>query len=217
VEPVRILLVDDHVLVRAGIRALLDRIIGVEVVAEAGDGREALQLIEDFHPAIVLLNMKSSIGSSVVVLKEIVKRFPAVRVIVLAQQEDEARAMRALHAGAAGYLPKSAQATELTEAIETVARGETYISSGVSSKTLARYFAGTSGELGKLRRVLTPRQLDVLIFIAEGTSTRQIASTLNISVKTVESHRANLMDRLDIHDVAGLVRYAIKAGLIKIA
>ena len=212
-EPVRILLVDDQALVRAGIRALLEKIIGVEVVAEAGNGREALRLIEDIHPAIVLLNMNSPTGSTVVVLKEIVKRFPATRVIVLAQ-EKEIRAMRALHAGVVGYLPKSAQAHELAEAIETVARGETYISTSASSETLARFLGNKSDEPGKLRRVLTPRQIDVLTLIAEGTSTKQIASTLNISVKTVESHRADLMNRLDIHDVAGLVLYAIKAGLI---
>ena len=213
--PVRILLVDGQALVRAGIRALLDKIKGVEVIAEAGNGREALRVIEDIHPAIVLLNMNSQTGSTVV-LKEMVKRFPAARVIVLAQEE-ETRAMRALHAGAVGYLPTSAQADELAEAIETVARGETYISTAASSQTLARFVANKSDEDGKLRRILTPRQIDVLTLIAEGTSTRQIASTLNISVKTVESHRADLMNRLDIHDVAGLVLYAIKAGLINTA
>jgi DNA-binding NarL/FixJ family response regulator len=209
------LLADDHALVRAGIRALLNTIEGVEVIAEAGDGREALRLIKELRPDIALLDITMPDLSGLEVLKESKKEFPDLRVIILTVHEAGEYAMEALRAGAAGYLPKSAAANELQVAIKIVSRGETYVSGEVSRKTLLEFSKGVT-EQTQLLAGLTPRQREILTLIAEGHSTKDIARRLNISVKTVESHRAQLMERLDIHDVAGLVRYAIKKGLVKV-
>ena len=215
VNPTQVLLADDHALVRAGIRALLSRIEGVEVIAEAGNGREALQLIRELHPDIVLLDITLPDLSGLEVLKESKQEFPDLRVIILTVHEAGEYAMEALRAGAAGYLPKSAAANELQLAIKIVTRGETYVSGEVSRKTLLEFSKGGTEKTHFLSR-LTPRQREILTLIAEGRSTRDIGVSLNISVKTVESHRAQLMERLDIHDLAGLVRYAIKKGLVKV-
>ncbi|HEX7529536.1 MAG TPA: response regulator transcription factor [Pyrinomonadaceae bacterium] len=209
------MLADDHALVRAGIRALLSTIEGVEVIAEAGSGREALQLIRELQPDIVLLDITMPELSGLEVLKESKKDFPDLRVIILTVHEAGEYAMEALRAGAAGYLPKSAAANELQVAIKIVSRGETYVSGEVSRKTLLEFSKGATEHTHFLAR-LTPRQREILTLIAEGRSTKDIARRLNISVKTVESHRAQLMERLDIHDVAGLVRFAIKKGLVKV-
>ena len=209
-NPTRVLLADDHALVRAGIRALLSTIGGVEVIAEAGNGREALQLIRDLQPDIALLDITMPDLSGLEVLEESKKQFPNLRVIILTVHDAGEYAMQALRAGAAGFLPKSAAANELQLAIEIVSRGETYVSGEVSKRTLLEYSKGHP-----LAR-LTPRQREILTLITEGLSTKNIGRRLNISVKTVESHRAQLMERLDIHDVAGLVRYAIKMGLVKV-
>lgn len=213
--PTRVLLADDHALVRAGIRALLNTIEGVEVVAEAGDGREALQLIRKLRPDIVLLDITLPDLNGLEVLKESKKDFPDLRVIILTVHEAGEYAMQALRAGAAGYLPKSAAANELQVAMRIVGRGEIYVSGEVSRKTLLEFSQGMTEPTQVLAR-LTPRQREILTLIAEGHSTKDIGHRLNISVKTVESHRAQLMERLDIHDVAGLVRYAIKKGLVKV-
>jgi DNA-binding NarL/FixJ family response regulator len=214
-NPTRILLADDHALVRAGIRALLSTIEGVEVIAEAGDGREALQLIRELQPDIALLDITMPGLSGLEVLEESKKQFPDLRVIILTVHDAGEYAMQALRAGAAGYLPKSAAANELQVAIKIVSRGETYVSGEVSRKTLLEYSKGATEHTHFLAN-LTPRQREILTLIAEGHSTKDIARRLNISVKTVESHRAQLMERLDIHDVAGLVRYAIRKGLVKV-
>ncbi len=212
-NPTRVLLADDHALVRAGIRALLSTIEGVEVIAEAGDGCEALQLIKELRPDIALLDITMPGLSGLEVLAESKKQLPDLRVIILTVHDAGEYAMQALSAGAAGYLPKSAAATELQLAIEIVSRGETYVSGEVSRKTLLEYSQGpTEHPLASL----TPRQREILTLIAEGHSTKDIGRRLNISAKTVESHRAQLMERLDIHDVASLVRYAIKKGLVKV-
>jgi DNA-binding NarL/FixJ family response regulator len=212
-KPIRVLLADDHALVRGGIRALSSTIEGVEVIAEAGDGHEALRLIEELKPDIVLLDVTMPGLSGLEVLEECKKRFPDLRVIILTVHDAGEYAMQALRAGAAGYLPKSAAANELQLAIEIVSRGETYVSGEVSRRTLLEYSKGPNEH--PLAR-LTPRQREILTLIAEGLSTKDIGLRLNISVKTVESHRAQLMERLDIHDVAGLVRYAIKMGLVRV-
>jgi len=212
-EAVRVLLADDHALVRAGIRALLNTIEGVDVIAEAGDGHQALQLIKELVPDIVLLDITMPGLSGLEVLERSKKQFPDLRVIILTVHDAGEYAMQALRAGANGYLPKSAAANELQLALEVVRRGETYVSGEVSRRTLLEYSKGqTEHPLARL----TPRQREILILIAEGLSTKDIGRRLDISAKTVESHRAQLMERLDIHDVAGLVRYAIKMGLVRV-
>lgn len=210
----RVLLADDHGLVRAGIRALLSLIKGIEVVGEAADGREALRMIKELRPDIALLDITMPGLSSFDVLEESIRLFPDLRVIMLTVHDAEEYAVKALRAGAAGFLPKSAAATELRAALETVVRGETYVSGEVARKTVLQQAKET--EATRLLKSITPRQREILTLVAEGNSTRDIARTLNISVKTVESHRAQLMERLDIHEVAGLVRCAIRMGLVNV-
>lgn len=208
----RVLIADDHALVRAGIRALAERIRGVEVVAEAGDGAEALQLIKELKPDVVLLDITMPEVSGFEVLAKRAAEFPDVNVIVLTVHEAEAYAIRAFREGASGFLLKTAAIAELEAAIETVSRGETYISPMLAKRTLLGH-GEASTDREKLDR-LSPRQLEILKLIAEGLSTKEKAQRLNISVKTIETHRAELMQRLEIHDVPGLVRFAIKMGLI---
>jgi DNA-binding NarL/FixJ family response regulator len=207
--------VDDHALVRAGIRALIDTLNGVEVVAEAGNGREALLQVEKFAPDLVLLDLTMPGMSGFEVLEQIVQRSPEVRVIILTMHEAGEYTKRALRLGAAGFITKSAAANELKQGIETVMRGETY----TSKETRHEIRPPILGE-SRARRLLeklTPRQREILVLIAEGQTTKQIARQLNISVKTVESHRAQLMERLDIREVAGLVRFAIRTGLVSMS
>jgi DNA-binding NarL/FixJ family response regulator len=212
-KPIRVVIADDHALVRAGIRALVERIEGVVVIGEAGKGSEALELVQQLKPDLMLLDLTMPEGSGFDVLEQVTRKFPDLRVIVLTVHEAGEYAIRALREGAAGFLPKSAASTELEQAIHTVVRGEIYISPETSRKTLLEYGKGTKRDLFA---TLSPRQREVLRLIAEGHTTKQIAQVLEISVKTVETHRAQLMERLDIHDVAGLVRYAIMVGVIEV-
>jgi DNA-binding NarL/FixJ family response regulator len=212
--PIRVLIADDHALVRAGIRALVEKIDDVVVVGEAGTGNEALELVRQLRPNLMLLDITMPDGGGFEVLDQVTKKHPEIRVIVLTVHEAGEYAIRALREGAAGFLPKSAASTELEQAIQTVVRGEIYISPETSRKTLLEYGRGTTKR--DLLATLSPRQREVLRLIAEGMTTKQIAQALEISVKTVETHRAQLMERLGIHDVAGLVRYAIIVGLIEV-
>lgn len=208
------LLADDHALVRAGIRALLERIEQVEVIAEAGDGPRALELIEQLRPDVVLLDLTMPGVSGFEVLKEASEKFPDVHIIVLTVHEGEEYAFHALRSGADGYLPKGAASAELELAIEHVMTGKKYLSPSIEQRATSEVSDTYPGQGSAIE--LTPRQQEVLKLIAEGQSTKNIAQTLNISVKTVETHRAQLMDRLSIHDIAGLVRYAIKMGLVSL-
>ena len=209
---IQVVLADDHALVRAGIRALLERIDQVEVVGEAGDGQQALELIEDLNPDVVLLDLTMPGLSGFEVLKETREKFPAVNMIVLSVHDSEEYAIHALRSGAVGYLPKSAASAELEVAIQQVLRGEKYLSPSIAPEAALEF----SRDISEAPAELAPRQMEVLTLIAHGSSTREVASSLNISVKTVETHRAQLMERLNIHDVAGLVRYAIKKGLVNL-
>ena len=212
--PLKILLVDNHTLVRAGIRALLEQIPNVLVVGEAGDGREALKLVEQYRPHLVLMDITMPVMNGLEATVRVVKEFPGTRVVMLSVHTDEEYVLQALRAGAAGYLLKDAGRVELEIAVAAVARGETYLSPAVSRHVVGDYVRRTgSGVEGRLE-TLTPRQREILQLIAEGKSTKEIASNLDVSVKTVETHRAQLMERLDIHDVAGLVRYAIRTGVV---
>jgi DNA-binding NarL/FixJ family response regulator len=214
-ERIRVLLVDDHALVRAGIRALIEMIEAVDVVGEAGNGADALRSIERLDPHIVLLDITMPDMNGLDVLQRITASFAGVRVIILTMHEAREYAVQALHFGAAGFIPKSAAAAELKDAIEMVMQGKTYVSAQTPQQTAARVVLNDDKQRELLDR-LTPRQREILVRIAEGQSTKEIARALDISVKTVESHRSQLTERLSIHDVAGLVRFAIKAGLINV-
>jgi len=212
VKPISILLVDDHALVRAGIRALLEKMPEVQVVAEAKDGREALRLIGESHPGLVLMDIAMPGLNGLEATARITKEHPGVPVIILSMYANEEYVRGAFAAGAVGYLVKRGAAAELETAIETVARGGTYFSPLVSGYIKTDRVGHLSADRALIER-LTPRQREILQLIAERHSTKEIATLLEISVKTVETHRAQLMARLGIHDVPGLVRFAIKAGL----
>ncbi|MBI4420916.1 MAG: response regulator transcription factor [Gemmatimonadetes bacterium] len=209
-KPVRVLLVEDHTLVRAGIRSLLAEFPWVEVVGEAADGREALRLVAGLKPQVVLMDITMAGLNGLEATERIARDYPGVRVIILSMHGNEEYVRRALLVGAAGYLLKDAERSELELALKSVSRGGSYLSPAVSRPVITDY-AERSGR-NSLER-LTPRQREILQLIAEGYSTKDIAARLNLSAKTVETHRAQLMSRLDIHDIAGLVRYAIRAGV----
>jgi DNA-binding NarL/FixJ family response regulator len=213
VNPIRVLLADDHTLVRAGIRGLLEKMAGIQVVAETGDGREALRLIEAHQPDVVLMDITMPGLNGLEAASRVTKDFPKVCVIMLSVHANEEYVWQALRGGAAGYLVKDAGPAELELAVTAVARGEMYLSPAVSKHVVQDYIRRVAGETSTLD-FLTPRQREILQMIAEGNTTKEVAERLNVSVKTVETHRAQLMERLDIHDVAGLVRYAIRVGLI---
>src|SRR5678815_5838787 len=180
----------------------------------AGTGSEALELVDQLKPDLMLLDLTMPEKGGFEVLDHVTKKYPEIKVIVLTVHEAAEYAIRALREKAAGFLPKSAAPTELEQAIQTVIRGEVYISPETSQKALLEIGKGTTKQ--DLLATLSPRQREVLRLIAEGKTTKQIAHVLEISVKTVETHRAQLMERLKIHDVAGLVRYAIIVGLIDV-
>ncbi len=213
-KQVRILLADDHTLVRAGIRALLQKVEGIEIVGEAADGLQAIELINSQQPDVVLLDWNMPKVSGIEVLKKASEKFPSMRFIVLTVYDTDEYVVQALRAGAHGFIPKSGASAELERAIDTVSRGEDYLSPQISQQAILKYLKG--GRTSSSPHPLTPRQLEILELVAKGQSTREIARRLNITVKTVETHRAQLMERLDIHDIAGLVRYAIKVGLVMV-
>ncbi|MCK6483933.1 MAG: response regulator transcription factor [Phycisphaerae bacterium] len=210
---IRILLADDHALVRAGIRSLLSDLAGMEVVAEAADGREALQLIERHRPDVVLMDIMMPGLNGLDAAARVAAHHPDTRVIILSMNATEEYVYQALRAGASGYVLKDARPAELEEAVRAVVRGDAYLSSAVSRHVVAAFRQKPNGAARSLDQ-LTPRQREVLQLIAEGASNKQIAQKLGISVKTAEGHRAQLMQTLNIHDVAGLVRYAIRMGLV---
>jgi DNA-binding NarL/FixJ family response regulator len=215
-QPIRILLADDHALVRAGIRALVQRISGMEVVAEASDGREALRLVRHCEPDVVLMDIAMPELNGLDALPRIVKENPKIAVIILSMHASREYVLQALQAGAAGYVLKNAAVDELETAIRTVARGDKYLTPAISEQIIAGVTAAKGEGVGSAAAAesLTQRQREILQLIAEGRTTREIAEILHISVKTVETHRTLLMDRLNLHDVAGLVRYAIRIGLV---
>jgi DNA-binding NarL/FixJ family response regulator len=217
------MLADDHKLVRGGLCALVKGIGGVEVVAEANDGREAIQLCETHRPDIILMDIAMSGMNGLEATTRITKEFPEIRIIILSMHTSEEYVLHALRAGAAGYLLKDAGITELELAINAVAQGETYLSPPVSKHVITDYVRRVGFDQDHDNRLdrpaierLTLRQREILQLIAEGNSTQEIANMLSISVKTVETHRMQLMERLDIHDVVGLVRFAIRVGLVSI-
>jgi DNA-binding NarL/FixJ family response regulator len=209
---IRVLLADDHVLVRAGVRALLERMPGIEVVAEAGDGAEALQLVKSQRPQVVLMDITMPGMNGLEAAARIAREFPHSRVVVFSMHATKQYVLQAFRAGAAGYLLKEAQPEELESAIRTVARGETYVAPSIAGYVVEDVRSRPAAPSGLDR--ITWRQREILQLIAEGRTTKQMSQRLGIGVRTVETHRADLMDRLNIHDVAGLVRFAVATGLV---
>lgn len=212
-QRIRVLLADDHKLFRAGIRSLLQTRSDMEVVAEAADGREALRLVEVHRPDVVLLDITMPDLNGFDAAARIARAFPRSRVVMLSMNADEDSVLKALRAGAVGYLVKTADPAELELAIRATARGETFLSSAVSEHVVAACLKRLDREKTSLER-LAPRQREVLQLVAEGHTTKEIAKKLDISVKTAEAYRGDLMKALDIHDTASLTRYAIRTGLV---
>ena len=211
--PIRVVLADDHVLIRAGLRALLHSLPNIEVIGEASDGNEAVNVVAQDQPDVVIMDIGMPGLNGVDSTRRIVKQSPGTRVIILSMHANEEYAGRALEAGAMGYLLKGAEPAELELVLKAVMRGETYLSPSIAKQLVQDYLSHRK-EKTYPPPDLTARQREVLQLIAEGCSTKDIANKLKLSVKTVDTHRTELMHRLDIHDVAGLVRYAIRIGLV---
>ncbi|MFO0950133.1 MAG: response regulator transcription factor [Isosphaeraceae bacterium] len=212
-KPIRVVIADDHALLRAGLRAVLLTLDDVEVAGEAADGNHAVALVESLRPDVLMTDI-SMPGLDGLALTAAVRRdHPETRVIILSMHTEPAYADGALRAGAAGYLVKDSAPGEVELAIRAVARGECYLSPVVSRHLVAGY-TRMAENLAAECDPLTPRQREVLKLIAEGHTTKSIARRLDISVKTADTHRVQLMDRLGIHDIAGLVRYAIRKGIV---
>lgn len=208
-----VILADDHTLLRAGIRSLLDDLSHLDVVAETGDGSEALQLVRHQQPDVIVLDITLPGLNGLEVAKRIRKLDVHTRILMLSMHAGPEYVARAWAAGAHGYVVKDAAFDELAQAIDTVLARQRYLSDGIDPEVVARFESEADNAVNDLS-ALTPRQRQILQLIAEGNSTREIAEHLSLSIKTIESHRAQLMDRVGIHDVPGLVRFAIRTGLI---
>jgi len=212
----RLLVADDHALVRAGMLALLAELPGVTVVAETGDGREALRLIRERKPDIALLDISMPGLNGLEVAARVAQEHPATRVIIVSMHGDDESVRRALVAGAVGYLLKNSDRSELELALTTVARGDTWLSPSLTKRVVAAYAQGARAGADGSFEVLTPRQREVLQLVAEGRTGAEIAQRLSLSQKTVETYRARLVEKLGIRDVAGLVKFAIQRGLVSL-
>ncbi|MFH0990185.1 MAG: response regulator transcription factor [bacterium] len=219
-QQTRIVLVDDHILVRAGIRSLLEQLPNIIVVGEANDGREAIRIIRENNPDIVLMDIAMTGLNGLQALEYINQQFPSVQVLILSMHANEEYVLKALRYGASGYLLKESAVNELELALTAIKRGNKYLSPPISRQVIDQYTKrlvdveeSPQPPVNPLDQ-LTLRQREVLQLIAEGKSTKEIATALNLGVKTVETHRTELMRKLNIHDVTGLVRFAIQVGLI---
>jgi DNA-binding NarL/FixJ family response regulator len=215
----RVLLADDHTLVRAGIRALLENLPGVEIVAETGDGQEALALIREKRPEIAFVDIAMPGLNGLEIAARATREFPGTKVVILSMHGTPGHVAQALRAGVSGYVLKDAAADELPILLRAGARDKTYLPASTPKHVVEGYLgraaAGSNGVAeGEPLDVLTPRQREILQLVAEGKSTKEVAQVLGLSAKTVETHRSQIMDRLNIRDLAGLVRYAVRTGLV---
>ena len=208
--PTRVLLADDHALIRQGLKALLET-QGFQVVGEASDGEESLHLAETTRPDVAILDISMPVLNGVDTARQLKKSSPNIKIVLLTQHDEDLYVTEALRAGAKGYVLKSQAANDLIQAIREVCRGSVYLSPKISRTVVDAYLSKTYVPTDPL----SGRERQVLQLVGEGKSTKGIAVHLGISVKTAESHRARLMKKLDIHETASLVRYAIRRGLIQ--
>ena len=215
VDKIRVLLAEDHTIVRKGLRSLLDDEPDIEVVGEAEDGREAVQIAQDLLPDVVVMDISMPNLGGLEATRQIKKYISDIKVLILTVHANEEYILQVLRAGASGYLIKQAAPAELISAIHVAYQGESYLSPAISRAVIEDYVRRAEGteDLDSYSK-LTSREREIMQLLAEGRSNREIAELLHISVKTVETHKANLMDKLDIHTVADLVRYAIQKGAI---
>jgi len=214
-KKIRIFLVEDHTILREGLRALLTADPNFEIIGEAADGREAVRFVEKQVPDLILMDLSMPRMTGMDAIREIKKRYPATKIIALTVHKTEEYLRTTLQAGADGYVLKDATHEELMLAIQNVLKGKTYLSPGVSKKVIEGYLEGKESQIpGSTLGLLSPREREVLKLIAEGYKNKEIAADLCISLKTVEKHRANLMKKLDLHNAAALTAYAIEQGLV---
>ncbi len=213
---IRVLLAEDHTLVRKGLRALLDEEVDIEVVGEAQDGRGAVQQVEQLLPDIVLMDISMPNLNGLEATRQIVAQFPETRVLVLTRHANREYIYQLLRAGASGYVVKQAAPAELILAIRAVCQGDTFLSPSISRQVIEDYIRKAQEVVSSTDSYdrLTPREREVLQLIAEGYSTSEIAEMLYVSAKTVYAHRAHLMAKLDLHSEAELTQYAIRKGVI---
>jgi DNA-binding NarL/FixJ family response regulator len=213
VTPVRVVIADDHAMVRAGVRRLVEELAEVVVVGEAENGEQAMELAQRERPDIMLIDISMPGMNGLELAAWASKNLPDTRIVVLSMHAEDEYVLEALNAGAVAYLLKRSAPVELALAVRSVAAGGSYLGTAVSRQVVDAYMGLRAGGTNPPRAELTPRQREVLKLVAEGRTSRQIAAALGIGVRTVETHRAELMDRLGVRDIAGLVRYAVRRGL----
>jgi DNA-binding NarL/FixJ family response regulator len=211
-QPIRVLVVDDHAIVREGICSLLARRKDIQVVGEAADGKRAIDAVAQCDPDVVLMDIQMPGLNGLEATREIHKRFPSTRILVLTQHESKEYVVPLLHAGAVGYITKTARARELIDAIRAVYEQGAYLTPHITPAVVTA--VAESADAKEEPPLLTEREIEVLRLVAEGLSSREIAERLSISVKTVDTHRANIMEKVGVHNTAELVKYAIRRGLV---
>lgn len=215
-QKIRVLLVDDHAILREGIKALLEKQDNIEVVAEAANGREAIVKATQFQPDVVVLDISMPLMDGLDATRRMKKESPEIKVLILTMHDDEEYFFQLLRAGASGYITKKAVGGELASAIEAVNRGESFFCPSMSKHLLSDYLR-LDKATDQIKQVeLTSREREIVKLIAEGYTNQQIADSLHRSVKTIESHRSNILRKLDIHDTIELVKYAVRKRLIEI-
>lgn len=214
---IKVLLAEDHIIVRKGLYALLKKEIDIDVIGEAGDGREAVEMVEKLRPDVVLMDISMPSLNGIEATRRIKNKFPNTKVLILTMHDSEEYIFQLLRIGASGYVVKMAAPAELISAIRAVHQGHTFLSPSISKKVIKEYIrkTGTKAEADTLER-LTNREREILQLIAEGHSNREIAEMLFISIKTVETHRTHLMAKLNIHSTAALTQYAIRKGIVNL-
>jgi two-component system response regulator NreC len=209
----RVLIADDHKIFREGLRALLEKQRGIEVVAEAKDGLEAVHFAQKLIPDVVIMDVAMPEKNGMEATRETLEVLPKTKVIALSMHSDRRFVLQMLKAGAVGYLLKDSAFEELAAAIQAVVSGQTYLSPKITDVVIKEYLHSQARSEASVFTILTHREREVLQLLAEGKSTKEIAATLHVSVKTIETHRQQVMDKLDIHSVAELTKYAIREGL----
>lgn len=214
---ITVLLADDHTIVREGFRKMLELEKDIDVVGEAQDGRQAVAMVTKLRPAVVLMDIAMPLLNGLEATRQVLKAFPATKVLMLSAHSDDAYVKNATESGAVGFLLKQTSAHEVCRGIREVHQGKTFFSPSVSRRRdrLSSQSSDRAGGLKKKGAQLTSREMEVLQLIAEGKANKETAAELGIGMKTVEKHREHLMEKLDIHDTAGLTRYAISAGIIE--